>query len=74
MKKIIPRETIKKNIKQFEIKRVSDKAVEKLAIYLEDKLINIVRECLEYAKFAERTTLLKEDFELWKKKKLLKKF
>lgn len=73
MKKILPRLPIKKLLKNYGINRISDEAVEELTRFLEIKLISIVKECINYAKIANRRTLLKEDIELWKRKKLLER-
>jgi histone H3/H4 len=61
---ILKRETFDKFLKMFGAKRVSPKAAEFLANYVEEKTLQLLKEAKICAEHAKRTTVLQDDIKL----------
>ena len=64
---ILKRETFDKFLKKFGAKRISPKASEYLAKYIEEKTLLLLKEAKTCAEHAKRTTVLQEDIRLARK-------
>ena len=65
---ILKRETFDKILKRSGAQRVSPKASEYFASFMEELAIKLLKEALEYSKHAKRNTVLLEDVILARKK------